>query len=568
VTDPETLLRTTITSRKMDQYDKNHPEQLLESIYEGSPNIQSQDHLDDEINPSSSSSSSSADSSTSKTSKKDKIFKGNKKFDDEIEKLPKIMSPEDIALVDRMLQLCGEEDMVEQRNEFGPSLKRKSLLHTPKITDVPPITVDEDGNIILAHQDYITHTPTIVSTSDKLSQNRSSTMGGFSGQTSKSLRSFVDGIKMVELHTGKDLRRLYNKKALNDNRKYLGEKLYQTSSSVPDSMVIFARELHQEDRITASEEAQLGKLTQEAIRLLTLYDDLETRLFREPTDEEWCAAAGKINTEAIRQAIDEGLEAKNKLVLANLRMVQGVVNVYIRNGLSGQYNAADMMQEGAMALIRAAEKFEPQRGFRFSTYAMYWIRSAVKRAQTTQSRVITIPQRMHANHRRVQVTERELRRGLGRAPTKKELASAVHMSETQLDRCLNSMGQKCFSLDQEIKNNRKPGSGSSHDTMYDILENRKGDKEGSITQVLLREDLVETLFRVLDRDAAVLVMLRYGLVDSSKLPPGFDGHLTIAQVSQLAGIKPDKIRRKLLGSLQKLKSTMVREWHDFEKSIG
>ena len=90
----------------------------------------------------------------------------------------------------------------------------------------------------------------------------------------------------------------------------------------------------------------MGEQTQEAVRLQKIYDGLVTRLDREPTDEEWCAASGKINMEAFRQAIEDGLEAKNKLVPANLRMVQGVVNVYIRNGLSGQYNAGDLMQEG------------------------------------------------------------------------------------------------------------------------------------------------------------------------------------------------------------------------------
>ena len=69
-------------------------------------------------------------------------------------------------------------------------------------------------------------------------------------------------------------------------------------------------------------------------------------LDREPTDDEWCAAAGKINMEAIRLAIEDGVEAKNQLVTSNLRMVQGVVNLYIRNGLGSQYNAADLMQEG------------------------------------------------------------------------------------------------------------------------------------------------------------------------------------------------------------------------------
>lgn len=104
----------------------------------------------------------------------------------------------------------------------------------------------------------------------------------------------------------------------------------------------------QEDRITPKEEVELGTKTQEAIRILDLKEKLEERLNRQPTDEEWCAAAGKINMEAIRQALEEGLEAKNRLVTSNLRMVQGVVNIYIRNGLGGQYNAGDMMQEGIM----------------------------------------------------------------------------------------------------------------------------------------------------------------------------------------------------------------------------
>jgi len=93
---------------------------------------------------------------------------------------------------------------------------------------------------------------------------------------------------------------------------------------------------------------ELATKTQEAIRLQSLYDNLEQKLQREPTDTEWCTAAGKMNMAALRQTIQEGLDAKNELVTSNLRMVQGVVNVYLRNGLGSQYNAGDLMQEGIL----------------------------------------------------------------------------------------------------------------------------------------------------------------------------------------------------------------------------
>ena len=106
--------------------------------------------------------------------------------------------------------------------------------------------------------------------------------------------------------------------------------------------------LKQEARITPKEEVELGTRTQEAIRLQKLYDNLITEHGREPSDEEYCAAAGKINMEALQDTIQDGLHAKNQLVTSNLRMVQGVVNLYIRNGLGCQYNAGDLMQEGTV----------------------------------------------------------------------------------------------------------------------------------------------------------------------------------------------------------------------------
>ena len=116
-------------------------------------------------------------------------------------------------------------------------------------------------------------------------------------------------------------------------------------------MIDFTREIHGEARITPAEEKSLGSKTQEFVRIQSLYTDLESELKRKPTDDEWCAAAGKINMTCLKQCLEEGKAAKDKLVVSNLRMVQKVVNLYIRNGLGSEYNAGDMMQEGTLVSI-------------------------------------------------------------------------------------------------------------------------------------------------------------------------------------------------------------------------
>jgi len=197
---------------------------------------------------------------------------------------------------------------------------------------------------------------------------------------------------------------------------------------------------------------------------------------------------------------------------------------------------------------------------------MYWIRSSVKRSQILQSRVVTVPQRLYENHKRILRTEKEMREMLGRRPTRKELGDAVGMSELQVERCIAAMNQRCFSLDQGIQNTRKPMSADrDQDSLIDILDYRTNDGD-HIKQkhTFLREDLIETLNRNLSPEEVELLLLRYGLRDD--LPPEYGpGTMTIATVSQIVGLKPDKVRRMINKSLKQLQIIMGNEWSDYDR---
>jgi DNA-directed RNA polymerase sigma subunit (sigma70/sigma32) len=184
------------------------------------------------------------------------------------------------------------------------------------------------------------------STSTK-SKNKSSTMPGFIRD--EGLDDYVAVKTTKMLSPRRKVSRMVRSKSARKNRRQINsESLYRKSPSVPDSLLDYAQEIHAISRVTPKEEIELGTKTQEAIRLQKMFDDLYSKYGREPTNDEWCAAAGKINMQALEEALQAGNDAKNQLVASNLRMVQRVVNLYIRNGLGSEYNAGDLMQDGTM----------------------------------------------------------------------------------------------------------------------------------------------------------------------------------------------------------------------------
>lgn len=351
-----------------------------------------------------------------------------------------------------------------------------------------------------------------------------------------------------------------------------GLKFYKESALVPESMIQFTKEIHQKERISRHEEQKLGKRVQEALNIQQVYQNLRGRLKREPSENEWVAACGFDNHTAARmqQILDQGKEAKDILVTANLRLVQGVVNTYIRNGLSAQYNAADMMQDGIIALMRAAEKFQPDNGFKFSTYAMYWIRSAVKASQLRQSRVVHIPRRLWESNKLLRKAKVELTAILDRPPSREELGKEVAMSPQNIDRCLTAMAQRHCSLDQSVsKYHLAPArvTTSSKMTLLEVVSSSVDDADFELVKSeerdRLRDELVGKLYRYLQPRDVELLKLRYGFVEDLTSKRKFRGLQAINDIASKVGISTDTVAQSLRRSLSFLQRVEKGEWKKF-----
>mmetsp|Transcript_6323 Transcript_6323/g.15671 ORF Transcript_6323/g.15671 Transcript_6323/m.15671 type:complete len:704 (+) Transcript_6323:330-2441(+) len=396
--------------------------------------------------------------------------------------------------------------------------------------------------------------------------SRSSTMPGFR-EASNTFRKNAHADGMTVARKNSRIEFVESKSSRSRRITDCGQSMYKTSNSVPDSLVQFANEIHSIDRITPEEEIRLGEKTQEALRLQHVYNSLLTKLEREPTDDEWCAASGKFNMEAIAQIIDEGLEAKNKLVSSNLRMVQGVVNVYIKNGLEGHYNAGDLMQEGILALMRAAEKFDPTKGFRFSTYAMYWIRSAIKRDQLSQSRIIRVPQRLHETHKKISVNRTKLKGMLQRCPTQQELSKELGITVQQIERCETAFSQKMFSLDQNMVNRNNPLTiGDTKESLASIVATKSDENDYNESDLFhLREDLLRALQLHLTDEEANILILKFGIDDDYASSKKIGR--SIIEVGKIVDLKPDKVRRIIKRSLKRLESTVGDEFRFYNRDF-
>ncbi|MGB5916433.1 MAG: RNA polymerase sigma factor, RpoD/SigA family [Phormidesmis sp.] len=284
--------------------------------------------------------------------------------------------------------------------------------------------------------------------------------------------------------------------------------------------------------LTHEQEITLGKTVQRFMELEEIKSVTAESLNREPSRAEWAEQAD-LSVEALEQALGLGQQAKTKMVRSNLRLVVSIAKKYSGSSL----DMMDLIQEGNLGLNRGVEKFDPLKGYRFSTYAYWWIRQAITRAIADTGRTIRLPIHINEKLGKMRKAQRKLSQSFGRPATLAEVADELSMPVEKV-RQLNVQNRTPLSLNMRIGSEQNTELGS-------LLEADIQLPEEYATQSLLKTDLRQLMNKLTDRQSDVIRM-RFGLDSGSKM--------TLAQVGRSLEISRERVRqieRKALRTLRR-----------------
>jgi len=298
-----------------------------------------------------------------------------------------------------------------------------------------------------------------------------------------------------------------------------------------DSIRVYLQEIGRIRLLRPDEEIELARKIADLLYLEELAAQFESDNGREPDNKEW-AALVEMPLIRFRRRLMLGRRAKEKMVQSNLRLVVSIAKKYMNRGLSFQ----DLIQEGSLGLIRAAEKFDHEKGYKFSTYATWWIRQAITRAIADQSRTIRLPVHLYETISRIKKTTKVLSQEFGRKPTEEEIAESMEMTIEKL-RFIAKSAQLPISLETPI--------GKEEDSrLGDFIEADIENPEQDVAKNLLREDLEGVLATLSPRERDVL-RLRYGLDDGRMK--------TLEEIGQIFDVTRERIRQIEAKALRKLR---------------
>lgn len=288
-----------------------------------------------------------------------------------------------------------------------------------------------------------------------------------------------------------------------------------------DMVRTYLQEIGKVPLLSHEQEIVFGKQVQMMMSLSAEKAILAETLDREPTWEEWAEVVNE-NPADLKKLVYQGKRAKQKMIEANLRLVVAIAKKYQKRNME----FLDLIQEGSLGLERGVEKFDPTKGFKFSTYAYWWIRQAITRAIAQQARTIRLPIHITEKLNKIKKTQRELSQKLGRSPNQTEIARELDLEPAQI-REYFSIARQPISLDVKV--------GDNQDTeLSELLEDNGLSPDKYITQESMRHDLHRLLDELTPQQQEV-VRLRFGLDDGREL--------SLAKIGQRMSISRERVRQ-------------------------
>ena len=291
-------------------------------------------------------------------------------------------------------------------------------------------------------------------------------------------------------------------------------------SSTYDSIQMYLRDIGRYPLLSAAEEQELGK------KIMARREVLEKKHKK------------RITPAQEKKILNEGLEARNKLATANLRLVVSIAKNYA--GRSRDLSLLDLVQEGSEGLYKAVDKFEPQRGFKFSTYATWWIKQSIVRGLADKSRTIRIPVHMSETTQRYQKAMVQLEKDLGRTPTVQEVATELGIDPEKVY-MIRRISQDIVQLERPLSSNDEEGNTRISDTVED---HDQETQEKIVSKDILKDQVQEILKDLSTRERQVIAM-RHGLEDGIQ-------H-TLEQIGSALGVTRERVRQIESRALEKLR---------------